>query len=57
MADKENTIREIPDEDSLKATFATQKPDLFINTGKFPGKRFLVTINAGDKPTLIAIHL
>jgi hypothetical protein len=51
------TIHEIKSDGTVKSVFEDIKADLFIKTGKTGGKHFLVTVNTGAKPTLIAIHL
>lgn len=52
------TVQEVKSVDVEKNTFDGQKADLYINTNRLGGKHFLVKVaGAGDKPTLIAIHL
>ncbi len=52
------TVTPVHKVDYAKNTFDGKKADLFINTGKFDGKHFLINVKGGDgRPTLIAVHL
>lgn len=52
------TVTRVEKIDYAKNTFDGKKADLFINTGKFGGKHFLINVKGGDgRPTLIAVHL
>lgn len=51
-------VTAVGDIDYANNIFDGQKADIFINTGRFDGKVFLVRVDVGERePTLIAIHL
>jgi hypothetical protein len=50
-------INEVKANDSIKSAFDEHQADVYVKTGKTGGKRFLVRVNTGVKPTLIALHL